>query len=139
MKKYFYFLVVMFIGISTTFGQFRTINDQEKVQEHTHIYMWNGDKVEATPGNLLQKASTNILGGVACLTAGSGLLVLNMNEPKEDNSFKYLGYGTILVGVFLELRGVWLIGESGKIMEKDRQKSISYKISPTGVGLALNF
>lgn len=140
MKKLI-FLLIMLITLSS-FGQ---NNDKTK--------WWNKydnldtpvkkDSIQLitneTSGSCLIKSSRNTLTGLFLNIAGGALISLSFTEKEDADAFKIGGAVLMITGSILQIRGIVLIGKAGKLMEKEKQKSLSYNISPTKIGLAFNF
>jgi len=89
------------------------------------------------PGTQLKVASNLMLGGMVVTTGGLALNALVFEEQEQ----KILGYGVTLIGGFMTIYGIAMIGEAGRLMEKQLSKSVT--IAPVmdsdGIGICLKF
>lgn len=145
MKKLM-FLLMMVLTLSST----AQINQKNKVQrkwdKYDNLYDDTTSKTNFivgtdTPGKCLIKSSRSTIGSLFCTAIGSVIIAYSFNKDAESEAktFRAIGGLTMFTGIILEVRGIILIGKAGKLMENERQKSLSYNISPTKIGLAFNF
>jgi len=92
-----------------------------------------------TSGSCLIKSSRSTLTGLFLNIAGGALLTLSFTEKQDADPLRFGGAALIFTGSILQIRGIILIGKAGRLMEKKKQKTLSYSISPTKFGLAFNF
>jgi len=116
-------------------------NDGKEIFSRTHQIITKKEETpspnkEETPGKYLVQASNLMLGGMV-VTAGGAALSLFVFEDNQ----KVIGYGVTIVGGFMGIYGIAMIGKAGRIMEKKVTKNMS--ISPLmdneGIGICLKF
>jgi len=124
MKKIL-FLLLMASSIVAS-AQFKTKTDD----------IYSSTVKQETAGQYLIQASNSFIGSMVLASIGTAV-VLTQTNPED---VKVLGSVLFVGSALCSIRGVILIGKSGKAMEKERKNSeLSYNISPTGFGLRLTF
>lgn len=94
-------------------------------------------------GIKLIKSSNSLFAGLILSGIGSALIIksssdTNKSDPRINKQNKNVGTVCVILGAVLHIHGIILIGEAGRNLNKPR-KELTYVVSPTEVGLALNF
>lgn len=95
----------------------------------------------ATPGDCLIKASNSQMGAYFAFAFGGAMtycVISNKVPDEQKGACRIVSIASFAVGVILQVNHTILIGKAGKLMN-EQQKSITFKASPTGAGLAINF
>jgi hypothetical protein len=134
MKKLITFILLA-LSI-TTFGQLKSNSTKDSTIAKSTFVVGTD-----TPGKCLIKSSGSSIAGLVLMGFGAGIMAYSTNPDVADSAtqLQAVGGAVIVVGAIFQIRGIVLIGKAGKLMEKERQKTLSYYVSPTQTGLRFNF
>lgn len=141
-------LCISIVTFSQNFGNHDVGAKSKEPKDSTKTVKWYDDDYLSTissrnntSGQCLVAASNSQFGAYVASVVGSIMIVCSASGAVNDSQkdvCNIIGYTSIGVGLILQIRSTVLIGKAGKLMD-EQQKSLTFRASITGVGLALNF
>lgn len=142
---------MLFVSISAftqSFGNHVVGAKNKDTKDSTKVVKWYDDDYTSTistrnntPGQCLIAAANSQYVAYTFYAIGSGLFFATKGDkvtPEELKTYKAVAITSAAIGFIFQVRATVMIGKAGRLLN-EQQKSLTFKASPTGVGLALNF
>lgn len=149
--KHLLTILMLFVSISAftqSFGNHVVGAKNKDTKDSTKVVKWYDDDYTSTistrnntPGQCLIAASNSQFAAYTFYAISSAIVFASTNDDltvEQRKNYTALALTSGAVAIIFQVRATVMIGKAGRLLN-EQQKSLTFKASPTGVGLALNF